>query len=75
MITSTKNYTKKNKKQNKPNKRTDRTLGQMVKANLHRKKSQKEAYKSTVTKREKGKKNVSIHEKKKKKEESNLINK
>ena len=35
MITSTKNYTKKN--QNKQTKkRTDRTLGQMVKAKLYR---------------------------------------
>ena len=33
MITSTKNYTK---KKNNNNKRTDRTLGQMVKAELYR---------------------------------------
>ena len=33
MITSSKNYTKKKKR---PKKRTDRTLGQMVKAKLYR---------------------------------------
>ena len=33
MITSTKNYTEKNKKQKK---QTDRNLGQLVKANLYR---------------------------------------
>ena len=36
--------------------KTNRTLGQMVKANLNRQKSHKEAYTYTLTKREKGKK-------------------
>ena len=51
MITSAKSYTKKNK----PQKQTDRTLGQMVKAKLYRQKSHTEAYSYTLTKREKGK--------------------
>ena len=57
MISSTKNYTKKKKS-------TDRNLGQIVKANLYRQKSHKEAYTYTLTKRE-GKKYIY------KKEESN----
>ena len=40
----------------KTKKRTDRTLGQMVKAKLYRQKSHEEAYTYTLTKREKGKK-------------------
>ena len=54
MITSPESYTKKKQQQQK--KRTDRTLGQMVKAKLYRQKSHTEAYTYTVTKREKGKK-------------------
>ena len=62
MITSAKKYTKK---------KTDRqNPGQMVKTNLYRQKSHKEAYKYTLTKREKGKKYIY-----KKKEDSNKINK
>ena len=49
MITSTKNYTKRKKKQ------TVRTLGQIAKAKQYRQKSHKEAYTYTLTKREKGK--------------------
>ena len=66
MITIAKYYTK------KKNKRIDRTLGQMVKAKLYITYSHKEAYTRTLTKREKGKKNLYI---KKEKEESNHINK
>ena len=47
MTTRAKNYIKK--------KRTDRTLGQMLKAKLYGQKSHKEAYTYTLTKREKGK--------------------
>ena len=54
MVTSAKNYTKKNKNK----KRTDRTLGQMVKAKLYRQKPHTEAYTYTLTKREKGKKYI-----------------
>ena len=43
-----KNYTK-NKNKNK--KRTGRTIGEMVKAKLYRKKSHTEAYTYTLTKR------------------------
>ena len=63
MITSTKNYSKSKKK------RTDRTVGQMVKANLYRQKSHKEEYTYTLTKREKGK--IYIYEKKGEREQSN----
>ena len=52
MITSTKKYTKKNKKQ----KKLDRTIGQNVKRKLYGQKSHKEAYTYTLTKRVKGKK-------------------
>ena len=55
MIISAKIYTKKKKEK----KRTDRTLGQMVKANLLTK-SHKEAYTYTLTKREKGKKYIYV---------------
>ena len=60
MITSTKNYTKK---------RTDRTLGQMVKAKLYR---QNHTKKHTHTHSQKEKKEKKIHILKKK---SNQINK
>ena len=61
MITSTKNYTNK--------KWTDRTLRQMVKANLYRQKSQKVTYTYTL-KKEKQEKYIY-----KKMEENNQINK
>ena len=51
MIISSKNYTKKKKQ-------TDRTLGQVVQAELYRQKSHTEAYTYTLTKREKGKKYI-----------------
>ena len=55
MITSAKNYTKKTKKTIKQN-RTDRTLGQMVKAKLYRQNhTQKHTHKHSQ-KEEKGKK-------------------
>ena len=64
MITRAKNYTKKknrkNPQTNKQNKWTDRTLGQMEKAKLYRKKLHTEAYTYTITKREKGKKYIYI---------------
>ena len=54
------------------NKRSDRSLGQMVKAKLYRKKSHKEAYTYTLTKKEKGKDiYIYILKKGKKKEEKN----
>ena len=53
MITSAKNYTKKTKK------RSDRSLGQMVKQ-TYTDKSHKEAYTYTLTRREKGK-NIFIY--------------
>ena len=52
MITSAKNYPKKQQQKNP----TDRTLGQMIKAKLYRQKPHKEAYTYTLTKREKEKK-------------------
>ena len=52
IIRSAKNYTHTKKQKNK---RTDRALGQIVKAKLYRQKSHKEEYTYTVTKREKGK--------------------
>ena len=74
MITSAKNYTnkrKQNKTKNKPKKRTDRTLGHMVKAKLYR---QNHTKKHTHTHSQKEKKEKKIYIKKKK-EESNQINK
>ena len=65
MITSTKNYTKKRKK------RTERTLGQMVKAKLYRQNHTKNHIHTHSQKREKGKKYIYV----KKKEESNQIDK
>ena len=65
MITSTKNCTKSKKK------RTDRTVGQMVKANLYR---QNHTKKNTHTHSQKEKKEKNIYMKKKEKE-SNQINK
>ena len=65
MITSTKNYTKKNKKMDRQNPRTN------GKSKAIQTKSHKEAYTYTLTKREKGRK-IHIF---KKKEESNQINK
>ena len=55
MITSAKNYTKKTKKQKK---RTDRTLGQMVKAKLYR---QNHTEKHTHTHSQKLKKGKNIY--------------
>ena len=55
MITSTKNYTKKNKNK----KWTDRTLGQMVKANLYRQNHTKK-HTHTQSQKEKKKKNIYI---------------
>ena len=66
MITSAKNYTKKNKP--KENGQNPRTNG---KSKAIQTKSHKEAYTYTLTKREKGKK---IYLYLKKKEESNQIN-
>ena len=62
MITSVNNYSKKKKK------RTDRTLGQMVKAKLYR---QNHTKKHTHTHSQKEKKEIYIYMKK---EESNQIN-
>ena len=58
MITSTKNYTKKKQPKNKNKKRTDRTLGQMVKAKLYR---QNHTKKHTHTHSEKEKKEKIIY--------------
>ena len=66
MITSVKNYTKKKTKK----KRTDRTLGQMVKEKLY---SQNQRHRHTHThKKKKRKKKIYLYIKK---EESNQINK
>ena len=62
MITSAKNYTKK---------KTDRILGQMVKANLYRQNHTKKHTYTQSQKEKKEKKNIYIY----KKEESNQINK
>ena len=70
MITSTKNYTKKNKTKQK--KQTDRTLGQMVKAKLYR---QKHTKKHTHTHSQKEKKERNIYIYVYIKEESNQMNK
>ena len=71
MITSTKNYTEKDK--NKPKKnQTDRTLGQMVKAKLYRQNHTKDTH--THSQKEKKEKYMYIYIYKKK-EESNQINK
>ena len=68
MITSAKNYTKKKKKKKQ---RTDRTLGQMVKAKLHWQ-NHKEKYTHTHSLKEKKEKiYIYIYIK----EESNQINK
>ena len=59
MITSTKNYTEKDK--NKPKKnQTDRTLGQMVKAKLHRQNHTKK-HTHTQLQKEKKEKNIYIY--------------
>ena len=68
MITSAKNYTKKKKI------RTDRTLGQMVKAKLCRVNHTKK-HTHTHSQKEKREKKIYLYIKKKKKEESNEINK
>ena len=70
MITSTKSILKKKNK-----KRTDQTLGQMVKAKLYRQKSHKEAYIYTLTKREKGKIYIYIYILKKRRRAIKSINK
>ena len=60
MITSTKNYAKKHQKLQQQQKRTDRTLGQMVKAKLYRQNHTKN-YTHTHTQNEKKeKKNISL---------------
>ena len=59
-------------------KRTNKTLGQMVKAKLYRQESHKEAYTYTLTKREKGNIYIYIYIYiyiLKRKEENNQINK
>ena len=71
MITSAKKYTKKNN--NKKRKRTDRTLGQMVKAKLYRQNHTK-AHTHAHPQKDKKEKNICIYISKKK-EESNQINK
>ena len=53
MITSAKNYTKKNKKTKKT--RTDRTLGQMVKAKLYRQNHTQKRTHTHLQKEKKGK--------------------
>ena len=53
MITSAKNYTKKKKKKKKKNSQNTRTNGQ---SKAIQRKSHKEAYTYTLTKREKGEK-------------------
>ena len=55
MITSAKNYTKKKKKENKTDRQNPRTNG---KSKAIQTKSHTEAYTYTLTKREKGKKNI-----------------
>ena len=55
MIRTTKNYTKKKKKRNGQNPRTN------GKSKAIQKKSHKEAYTCTLTKREKGKKNIYLY--------------
>ena len=69
MITSAKNYIK-----NKNKKRTDRTLGQMVKAKLYRTITPRNIHIHTHKKR-KGKKYISLSLYIYKKEERNQINK
>ena len=58
MITSTKNYTKKNKTKQK--KQTDRTLGQMVKAKLYRQNHTKK-HTHTHSQKEKKERNIYIY--------------
>ena len=57
MITSAKNYTKKKKKKEK---RTDRTLGQMVKAKLYRQNHTRK-HKLTHSQKEKKEKKIYIY--------------
>ena len=68
MIKALKTKTKKKEQTKKPDSHSPRTNG---KSKAIQTKSHKEAYTYTLTKREKGKKNLCI----KKKEESNQINK
>ena len=73
MITSAKNYTKKNKNK-KTEKPTDRTLGQMAKAKLYRQNhTKKHTHTHSQTKKKEKKKKIYIYILKK--EESNQINK
>ena len=58
MIRSTKNYTKNKNKKKNPDRQNPRTNG---KSRAVQTKSHKEAYTYTLTKREKGKKNVYMH--------------
>ena len=73
MITSAINYTNKNKKKNR--KRADRTLGQMVKAKLHRQNHTKKYTHTHSQKKKKEKIYIYLYIFLKKEEESNQINK